>query len=174
MEACEPANPIIKSGAFADKSDFDNWVIETQKPLIRFCRQMVGNWAEAEDMAQEAYIRAWEKRAGFKGGCSLLTWQTAIARRVCLDYLRRQKRVRIIPLDERAAAPSPDIEIKADVQSALAKLSADDRAVLYLRAGQEQPFEEISRVLKRSPAACRKRYERAKQKFEAAYGGRED
>jgi RNA polymerase sigma-70 factor (ECF subfamily) len=173
VEYCETVTLAAPRGAFADEAAFDGWVRETQKSLVRFCRQMVDDWAEAEDMAQEAYLRAWEKRGSFKGGCSLLTWQMAIARRVCLDRLRRQKRVKLIPLDERDAAPSPDTETKADVQRALAKLNADDRAVLYLRAGEGLPFEEAGKALGCSAAACRKRYERAKQRFEAAYGGRE-
>jgi RNA polymerase sigma-70 factor (ECF subfamily) len=171
MEYCD-AVPGAES-AFSSDAGFDDWVRETHKPLIRFCRQFMGDWAEAEDMAQEAYIRAWQKRGSFKGGSSLLTWLMAIARRVCLDRLRSLKRVQLVPFDERSAAPDHDAETKADVQCALAKLDADDRAILYLRAGEELPFEEIARVLGKTPAACRKRYERAKLRFEAAYGGRE-
>ena len=166
--SCRPGYLSVKIGAFMDKADFEHWVLETQKPLVRFCCQMVEDWAEAEDMAQEAYIRAWEKRAGFKGESSLLTWQMAIARRVCLDRLRSLKRTRTVPLDERESTPAPDIETKADVQRALAKLKAKDRAILYLRAEQELPFEEVSRVLGHTPAACRKRYERARKKLAQA------
>ena len=153
-----------------DRAEFDAWVDTTRKSVIRFCRQFVGDWAEAEDMAQEAYLRAWEKRHGFRGESARLTWLLAIARRVCLDRLRTQKR-RDLPLldEEQHASPAPDVETMVDVRRALAKLGPDDRTILYLRVQEELPFGEIGQILRRSPAACRKRYERAKQRFEAAY-----
>ena len=173
MDTYPPAMPETVRGIFLDRADFGRWVTETHKPLIRFCRQMVGDWAEAEDMAQEAYLHAWRKQGGFKGECSPLTWLMAIARRVCLDHLRRRKRDGAVGLDERRAASSPDSDARADVQSALTKLNAEDRAVLYLRVEYGLPFGEAGRVLGCGAAACRKRFERAKKRFEAAYGGRE-
>ena len=155
-----------------DQIEFNAWVAETQKSVIRFCRQFVGDWAEAEDMAQEAYLRAWEKRGGFRGESSRLTWQLAIARRVCLDRLRAQKRGERTPLDERQAAPAPDVETALDVQRALLRLGPDDRTILYLRVQEELSFEEIGEILRRTPAACRKRYERAKERFKAIYNGK--
>jgi RNA polymerase sigma-70 factor (ECF subfamily) len=167
LEVCDT---VKQTGAFAGEDDFALWVVRTQKPLIRFCRQMVGDWAEAEDMAQEAFLRAWEKRASLKEECTLLTWQMAIARRVCLDRLRSVRRVKLLPLNERDAAPPLELEAKADVRRALESLNADDRAILYLRVQQELPFEEAARILGVGAAACRKRFERAKKRFEAAYG----
>jgi len=161
-------------GAFAGKAAFNDWIQITQKPLVRFCRQFVNDWSEAEDMAQEAYMRAWQKRYSFKGKSSLLTWQMAIARRVCLDYLRSMKRITLIPLDKHDTAPGNDIETRVDVQQALNKLSANDRIILYLRVGEDLPFEEIAQVLDQTAATCRKRFERAKQRFETAYSGREE
>ena len=157
---------------FDKQSSLDDWVKETQMPLIRFCRQFVGDWAEAEDMAQETYIRAWQKRGSFKGNASLLTWHMAIARRVCLDHLRRIRRAKQTPIDEKICVTHlSDIETKVDVHNALAQLSADDRAILYLRTGEELSFDEIAQILGRGSATCRKRYERAKQRFEVAYNG---
>lgn len=173
MEACDTYK-TVQTGAFADEADFCRWVGETQKSLVRFCRQMVRDWSEAEDMAQEAYLRAWDKRASFKGRCALLTWQMAIARRVCLDHLRGRKRAAIVPLTECGAVNEPDADSRADVRRALEQLCADDRLILYLRVQEALPFEEIGRAMGKSAAACRKRYERAKQRFEDAYGDRED
>ena len=172
MEHCSAISYGESDWHCDNEAEFTQWVKATQKSLVRFCRQIVNNWAEAEDMAQEAYIRAWQKRSSFKGESSLLTWQMAIARRVCLDYLRSSKR-NLLLLDKQDITSIIDIDTKIDVQNALAKLKADDRIILYLRTGEELPFEEIAMVLGKNPAACRKRYERAKQKFEAAYSGME-
>jgi RNA polymerase sigma-70 factor (ECF subfamily) len=174
MDYCEALPGTDTHEVFDGEAGFADWVRLSQKPLVRFCRQLMNDWAEAEDMAQEAYIRAWQKRGSFKGKSSLLTWQMAIARRVCLDRLRSLKRANPVALSEDITAPEHSIETGVDVHRALAKLHADDRAILYLRAGEDLPFEEIANVLKKSAAACRKRYERAKQRFEAVYGGREE
>ena len=169
------AIPMTEAGsAFCDEASFEEWVTTTQKPLVRFCRQFVNDWHEAEDIAQEAYILAWQKRDGFKGASSLLTWQMSIARRVCLDRLSSRKKVSLILLDKHDAAQERDIDIKVDVQRALERLSIDDRVILYLRVGEEMPYEDVARVLGRTAAVCRKRYERAKKRFEAAYSGLED
>jgi RNA polymerase sigma-70 factor (ECF subfamily) len=164
----------VTDEALYDEAAFNEWVTKTQKALVRFCRQFVGDWSEAEDMAQEAYIRAWQKRSSFKGTSSLLTWQMSIARRVCLDRLRNRKKVSLVPLDERDITPECNIITKIDVQCALEKLSIDDRVILYLRVGEDMPFEDIAKVLGRTSSACRKRFERAKLRFEAAYSGMEE
>jgi RNA polymerase sigma-70 factor (ECF subfamily) len=161
-------------GAFSDEASFIEWVKGTQKALVRFCRQFVGDWHEAEDAAQEAYMLAWQKRGSFKGVSSLLTWQMAIARRVCLDRLRSRKKVDIVQLDERDTAREIDIDTIIDVRQTLNKMSIDDRVILYLRVGEDMPFDEIAKVLGRTAAACRKRFERAKLRFEAAYSGMEE
>ena len=174
MEGCETAALFSSFDELDKKDGLEDWVKATQMPLIRFCRQFVDDWAEAEDMAQETYIRAWQKRGSFNGKSSLLTWHMAIARRVCLDHLRRVKKAKSAPQDENCVTHMQDIETKVSVHNALAKLNADDRAILYLRAGEHLPFEEIAQVLGRPPATCRKRYERAKQRFKVVYGDGED
>jgi RNA polymerase sigma-70 factor (ECF subfamily) len=164
----------VTDEALYDEAAFNEWVTKTQKALVRFCRQFVGDWSEAEDMAQEAYIRAWQKRSSFKGTSSLLTWQMSIARRVCLDRLRNRKRMSLMPLDERDITPECNIITKVDVQCALEKLNPDDRIILYLRVGEDMPFEEIAKLLGQTASTCRKRFERAKSRFEAAYSGMEE
>lgn len=169
MELTASAN---KAGnpAFADEAAFAAWVTNTQKQLVRFCVQITNDWADAEDAAQEAYWRAWQKRKSFRGDCDLLTWVMAIAKRVCLDSLRG-KRVVTLPLTltDHEAAPLVDHETAMDVQATLQRLPAADRALLYVHVHLDLPFESAARVWGISPAACRKRFERAKKRFEALY-----
>ena len=166
--------PTEVIGAFVDESSFTEWVATTQKALVRFCRQFVADWHEAEDLAQEAYMLAWQKRGSFKDESSLLTWQMAIARRVCLNRLRSRKKVNLVQLDERDTAPYLDIDTKIDVQQTLEKMSADDRVILYLRVGEDMPFDNIAKVLGRTAETCRKRFERAKKRFETAFSSMEE
>jgi len=164
----------VTDSALMNEAAFNDWIVSTQKSLVRFCRQIVGDWSEAEDMAQEAYIRAWQKRGMFKGESSLLTWQMSIARRVCLDHLRRSKRTNMVLFEECEASTEQDIDLVIDVQNALKKLDANDRILLYMRIGEEMTFDDISQVLGKSPVTCRKRFERVKKKFENTYNGRKE
>lgn len=165
--------PVETGGSLDDEESFTRWVAATQKSLIRFCRQFVGNWHDAEDIAQEAYIRAWRKRGGFRGESSKLTWLMAIARRASLDFLRRNNKPDALPLDEHDSATENNINTILDVQMALKRLTADDRMILYLRIGEDMPFNDIAKVLGRTVSTCRKRFERAKGKFSTEYYGEE-
>ncbi|MFD8141624.1 RNA polymerase subunit sigma-70 [Streptomyces sp. NPDC059708] len=66
--------------------------------LTRFCYRMLGSYAEAEDAAQEAMVRAWRSGDGFEGRSSARSWVYRIATNVCLDALAAAKR-RALPMD---------------------------------------------------------------------------
>jgi len=172
-----PVKPVKKipsdKSVFSDENTYEAWVAATQKQLIRFCVQIINSWSEAEDMAQETYIRAWQKRSSYKGTASILTWHMAIARRVCIDRLRSLKRMKTVELDALNSTTDYCINTKIDVDRALQKLTADERIILYLRVGEDLPFEEIAKILNRTPAACRKRFQRSKEKFESIYNGKD-
>ena len=80
--------------------------LERHRREIRVhCYRMSGSFEEAEDLAQEAFLRAWKGRAGFAGRASVRTWLYRIATNVCLDALARRPR-RVLP-DELGPAGDP-------------------------------------------------------------------
>jgi len=175
--ATVPVKPILNMSqekfVFSDEDTYKTWVTETRKQLIRFCFQIINNWSEAEDLAQETYIRAWQKRSSYRGDASVLTWHIAIARRVCIYRLRKLKRMKTNELNVFNSTPDYCIDTKIDVDRALQKLGADEKIILYLRVGEDLPFEEIAKILNRTPNACRKRFQRAKEKFKLTYSGKD-
>ena len=66
--------------------------------LTAYCARMLGSPAEGEDAAQEALVRAWRGLDRFAGDCSLRSWLYRIATNVCVDQLRRRRRV-VGPVD---------------------------------------------------------------------------
>ncbi|MFI5612780.1 RNA polymerase subunit sigma-70 [Amycolatopsis sp. NPDC051903] len=81
-------------------------LLERHRREIRVhCYRMSGSLEEAEDLTQEAFLRAWKGRAGFEGRASLRTWLYRIATNVCLDALARRPH-RVLP-DELQAAGDP-------------------------------------------------------------------
>jgi RNA polymerase sigma-70 factor (TIGR02960 family) len=78
--------------ALADEAAFAASVEPHRRELHVHCYRMLGSFDEAEDLVQETFLRAWDKRATFAGGPGLRAWLYRIATNACLDTLRRTKR----------------------------------------------------------------------------------
>jgi RNA polymerase sigma-70 factor (ECF subfamily) len=153
---------LIKNG---DDSGFEALVAEHSPRMLSLAWRLVGNREDAEDIAQEAFLRLHQNIADFRGDSSLATWLHRTVTRLAIDYLRRQKLIRRIfffrrsnqeadPLDYVPAAnPSPGArllagEISRHLEKAMATLSARQRVVFTLRHFEEMPLAEIAEMLK--------------------------
>ncbi|MEV6899908.1 RNA polymerase subunit sigma-70 [Amycolatopsis sp. NPDC051372] len=85
--------------------DFGTLLERHRREIRVHCYRMSGSFEEAEDLTQEAFLRAWKGRGGFEGRASVRTWLYRIATNVCLDALARRPR-RVLP-DELGAAADP-------------------------------------------------------------------
>ena len=83
--------------------DMEAVVLAYRTALVAHCYRFLGSLHDAEEATQEAFVRAWQHREGFRGDSSTRTWLLSIATRVCLDLLRGRKRA-IVPAAHRAAA----------------------------------------------------------------------
>lgn len=121
--------------------------------LVRFCHRRLGNMAEAEDAAQEAFAKAWKALDRFDGERRFYPWLSVIAANVCTDIVRR--RARSTPVEEpeldRASAPVDGgveaIVERADVtmiDAALDRISPRHREVLRLREAYEWSYQKIA------------------------------
>ena len=148
-----------------DAGAFERLLRRHRAPLYTFLLRMLGDREQAEDLAQETFVRvikgaaAWEHRARFQ------TWLYAIARNLCVDRARRDKFRRMdsadAPLDEdgptildRAAsdAPGPDRAVESErlrplLARALLALPAEQREVFILREQAGLPFKEIATLV---------------------------
>lgn len=135
-----------------------------------------------EDLAQDVWMKAWEKRDQFRGRSSVKTWVSNIARNVLVDYIRRNSGTPILsPLpsgegddaqdDEIATTPSeaPAINLRHDLE---AILTADDLKLLpMLEAGISGA--EMARVLEISVKAAEARVKRLRQRVRKYMSGQE-
>ena len=85
---------LIEQAKSGDEAAFERLVAPLRPRLRSVIRRMVGHPEDAEDVLQEALLKAWQGIAGFEGSSSLSTWLTSIASRSAVDFLRRQKRWR--------------------------------------------------------------------------------
>jgi RNA polymerase sigma-70 factor (ECF subfamily) len=134
---------------------FDELVQRYQRPLYRLCFRFAGRHADAGDLVQETFIRAWRGLAGFRGRSSVSTWLYRIAVNVCLSRLSRSA-PRVEPLDDRritdthAESPSERVlrgEQAVAVRRAIAALPERQRATIILRVYHDLPHREIATIL---------------------------
>src|SRR5437764_1474927 len=91
--------------------DFETLVDRHRREIQVHCYRMLGSLADAEDLAQETFLRAWKGRDGFEGRASARTWLYRIATNACLDVLARRPR-RVLP-DQLGPAGEPDGPVAA-------------------------------------------------------------
>ena len=165
---------LVRRTLSGDQEAFSSLVEKYKDPVFNVAYRMLGNPTEAEDVAQEAFVRAYTQLHTYKEAHRFSTWLLSIASHLSIDQLRR-RRFLALPLEN-----VPFLEWIADVgpgpeQSALRHETADDmqrildtlpvkyRAVLLLRYWHDFSYEEIAQTLDLTPALVKARLHRARE-----------
>lgn len=157
---------LVESAKRGDTSAFDRLVALYQDRLYSYAVRMVHDPVEAEDIAQEAFVKAYRNLASFRGASTFQTWLYRIASNLTIDALRRHSRERTVSLeappaattDEAAPEPAdlatagPDsrvetAELQRQVHRAIGQLSPKLRSVVVLYDLQGLSYEEIADIL---------------------------
>jgi RNA polymerase sigma-70 factor (ECF subfamily) len=160
-----------------DARAFETLVITYQHRVFGVALRMLGSRAEAEDIAQETFLRAHRAVGEFRGEARLSTWLYAIASRLCLNRLALAPR-RLERADDaallRLPAPAADAasalersELAAALQQAIAELPEDRRIVVVLRDLEGLAYEEIAEALGLELGTVRSRLHRARSDLKA-------
>lgn len=162
----------------ASKGDVDAFariVEQYQKPVFNLCYRMLGNVEDAEDAAQEAFLRAFKSIRRYDPRRPFGTWLLSIASHYCIDQLRKKKAKGFSLDDEEnswrapeASSPKPETvaiqrEHQAEVQDLLTILNPLDRATIVLRYWYDYSYEEIAKTLNLSISAVKSRLHRARK-----------
>ena len=163
-----------------DAQAFEMLVTPHEQMLWRVCWHYTRHQEDAADCLQEAMLKAWRAIKTYRGDCSLSTWLYRIASTVCLDFLRKQKRLpETESADELAEdegfspaddSPTPDEAVirqeSADnIRAAIDALPAEMRTVIILYALQGMGYEEIAEVTQTAVGTVKSRINRARQKI---------
>jgi len=158
---------LIRRFKNGDRSSFEELVLKYQDRIYNLCRHILGNAHDAEDAAQDVFIKAYRNLENFKPEAALYTWLYRIGVNTCIDYKRKSPDlIRNNPslTDERS--PERNIEAKDTAQLikiALAKLPEKLKAAIVLREIEGLSYEEIAEILNTSIGTVKSRISRARE-----------
>lgn len=162
----------------------DRFVQDHLQRIFRQIYRMVGNVQDAQDLTQEAFIKALQRQDQLKDEVKAAHWLSRIATNTALDFLRRHGRVNFLELEElphhqtpHSAAESPEAALlrseKRDwLAAGLEKLTPRERAALVLRDMEDLPAAEVARRLDCSSATVRSHIANARVKLKKFAGRR--
>src|ERR1041385_8729360 len=91
---------LVKAAQKGDMAAFEELVARHRDKIYARAFSMLRNEDDATDLSQEAWVKAWQRLHQFQGDASFATWMTRIVINLCLDQLRKLKRVRADSIDQ--------------------------------------------------------------------------
>jgi RNA polymerase sigma-70 factor, ECF subfamily len=149
-----------------------------QQRVYWVARRIVGTHADADDVAQEAFIKAYQNLGDFRGDSSFFTWLYRIAVNLSLNHVRKQQLMgylrqsellsRMLPAPSNQGDEIERQETEEKLQRAIDRLPEKQKAVFVLRFFDELEYEEISGILKTSVGGLKANYHHALRKVREA------
>ena len=173
---------IIRRVQHGDTEAFSVLVAAYEKNVFNVALQLTGNREDAQDMAQEAFLKAYNSLPSFRGDSKFSSWLYRIVSNVCLDFKRRQSRRpsssltveddegETLQLDIADESQSPEALLERKltreaVRRGLASLPDEQRQILLLREIQGLSYEEIAEAMDLEPGTVKSRIFRARKKL---------
>ena len=173
---------VIERVLAGDVNAFEELVTQYEKPVYNLALRMTDNAEDAADMAQEAFIKAYNSLSSFRGDSKFSVWLYRIVSNVCLDFLRRQSRRSALSLSveddegedvqldvpDESMSPEAQLERKLtreSVREGLKQLPEDYRQILLLRELQGLSYDEIAETLGIGVGTVKSRIFRAREKL---------
>ena len=147
------------------------WLMDRYRNrTLRLAIHILHNPDDAEDVAQEAFIKAFREIGDFRETSGFYTWLYRITVRICYDRLRcsRVKLETSLP-DDIAVSHNEDCDARLLVESLLERLSPPIRAALALRELEGLDYEEIAKILRVPVGTVRSRLNSAREQFRKLY-----
>jgi RNA polymerase sigma-70 factor (ECF subfamily) len=153
-----------------DEGAFEQLVGRHQRLVIGTVGRMLGSGSDAEDIAQQVFVRVWKNAKRYEPRAKFTTWLLKITRNLVFNELRRRSRHPQVPLqseseeeerplkDEHAVAPDASLlehELQEAVDAAIAELPETQRMAVILRRYEELSYEEIAESLDQSVSAVK-------------------
>ena len=165
----ETDETLIKKIAGKDEKAFEELVFRYQNKVLSLIYRYVNSLPDAEELAQDVFVRVWNQAGSFKGRSKLSTWLYRIAVNLSINHLKKRKIDREIKKDIAAASDSqPDFIMVKDKQTLLIKNAIDSlppaqKTTFILSKYENHSYAEISEIMNLSIPAVESLLFRAKQ-----------
>jgi RNA polymerase sigma factor (sigma-70 family) len=176
---------LVKQAQRGDLEAYDELIRRYQERIYATVYHMTANHEDANDLAQESFIKAFQALKSFKGGSSFYTWLYRIAVNKTINFLKQRKNRIHLSLNDLDfnTEHNPDLvalisektphrevnlaELQEKLNSALLKLSEPHRLVVVLHDVQGMPHDEIAKVMDCNIGTVRSRLFYARQQLQA-------
>jgi RNA polymerase sigma-70 factor (ECF subfamily) len=132
-------------------SSFDEVVRQREAQVLRTAFRVLGNWADAEEVAQEVFLRLYRHGLGFPTEAAMGSWIYRVTVNLCVDRTRKVRPCQDVPdLRDPGATPEASAireERKGQLMQALAKLPVKERAAVVLREIEGLSTAEVAEIL---------------------------
>ena len=179
---------LVKRAKAGDTDAFEQLVIMNQKRVYNIALRMTGNAEDAEDLTQEAFLKAFRALPSFKMESSFSTWLYRLTSNVCIDFLRRSHKNKMVSLfktnqdgeeealeiEDKRNLPEDEAEKKelhSEIYLNIIKLTPDLRQALVLREIGGLSYEEISKSLDLPEGTVKSRISRARLRMRSLLSG---
>ena len=164
----------------SDGAAFTALMDRYREKVWRVCWRLMGGQHDAEDAAQEVFVRLFFERGKFAGRSTYSTWLHGVAIRTCLmlrrSRSRRQRREgpggdeQIATHADTQASGSNAVDASHDIHKLLEGLDEEDRALVLMRFGESHDYEQLAEMFGTTAGACRMRISRIREKLSAKAG----
>lgn len=172
---------LIRQVLDGDTEAFSLLVTAHEKQVYNLCLRMVNDPEDAADLAQDAFIKAWQGLRFYKFEASFSTWLYRLTTNVCIDHIRRQKRRPAVTLTMEDDGETQELELpsqepepedvvlekerKRQLAAAMMQLDEEGRTILTLRVVEELSYEQIAEVLDIKVGTVKSRLARARTRL---------
>jgi RNA polymerase sigma-70 factor, ECF subfamily len=192
LESRAPETELIREAQAGNRAAFDALVKQYEQQVLRLALHLTGSEQDAEDIYQEAFLKAYRYIGNFRFECSFYTWIYRIVTNLCLDQLRRRKTRRedqavitdhsgdeidilaSVSDDRSFSNPAKELDRKvlADrIQQALARLTPRERMVFELKHYQGLRLRTIGEMLNTTEETAKNTLFRATKKLRSQLAG---
>lgn len=167
---------LIQEVRNGNRQSFTELMRRYQERVYWVARRIVGSHEDADDIAQETFVKAYVGLGDFRGDSSFFTWLYRIAVNLSLNAIRKRQVMnylhespllsRILPADDDPQKKAEYRDLLSKLEKAVALLPDKQRAVFVLRYYEEMPYAEIAKVLKTSVGGLKANYFHALKKVQ--------
>lgn len=171
---------LIEQSKAGDIDSFEQLIAAHQKKAFNIAYRILGNLEDANDVTQEALIKAYRGIINFNGKSSFSTWLYTIVNNACIDFIRKNRKTNVTYLDREyeteegsykvqvySNEESPEElfekkEVQKLVHESINRLSYEHRRIIVLRDIQQFSYQEIAQILNCSEGTVKSRINRAR------------